>query len=72
MKKSYEQCLEEQVEQLELNLDDCVEAHGEKVSACVDYLSIIDIYTSRIRGASTVEEAKEWADRMITHALEVK
>ena len=41
--KTYEQCLEDRIKELEEELDGCVDLHGEKVKACIDYLSIIDI-----------------------------
>ena len=59
-------------EKLEIQLKEIVEAHGKQIQDCINYLSIIQLYYKRIQQSETVEEAKEWADRMIEHALQVK
>jgi hypothetical protein len=63
--ETYEECLEKQ-------LDEAVNAHHDRVVSCMEYLKVITMYSKRIKGCDTIEEVKEWVDRMIDHALQVK
>ena len=57
---------------LEVELKKCIEKHGEKINACINYISIIETYSKLIQRSQTLDEAKDWAHRMIDHALKVK
>ena len=63
--ESYEECLEQQ-------LADLNREFNHRLDCCVDYLKIISMYSKMINECDNIEDAKEWARRMIDHALEVK
>ena len=62
--ETYEECLEEELKR-------AIAAHRSRTEACIDYLKIIDMYSRLIQRAETVEEGRDWAHRMIDHALKV-
>ena len=45
--------------------------NSNATKSCMDYLSLIDIYSRRINQSTTLKEAKDWADRMLDHALRI-
>ena len=62
---TYENCIADQ-------LDKTVKANTKAVNSCIEYLKIVSMYSRLIQKADSVEEAKEWASKMLDHALKVK
>jgi hypothetical protein len=67
--------LEKEYEEYITHLDEqnkrLSEAHTDMTKACIEYLKIVETYSRLIHRAGNLKEAKDWADRMIDHALKV-